>query len=66
MRPTHGSETHNCGAPADDENLKVLEVKKTGLEASEFESMKAIEEHIGGNPKGDNCEQVISTRLGGG
>ena len=60
-----GSESLKRGAP-DDENLDVPKFKKTALGASERESIKGLEVHIGGDPKGDNCEEQISKRLGGG
>jgi len=62
---TCGSETLKQGLLADDESLDVPEFKKTRLDASERESMKGVEVHIGWNPKGDNCEQLISKRLRG-
>jgi len=64
-RLIRGSETLKCGAP-DDENLEVPKFKKTRLGASERESMKGVEVRIGGDPKGDNCEEQISKRLHGG
>ena len=59
-----GSEPLKGGAP-DDENLDVPIFKKTRLGASEHESLKGVE-RIGGDPKGDNCEEQISKRLRGG
>jgi len=64
-RLIRGSETLNPGAP-DDENLDVPKFKKTRLGASERESMKAVEVRIGGDQKGDNCEEQISKRHPGG
>jgi len=64
-RLIRGSETLKRGAP-DDENLHVPKFKKTHLGASERESMKGVEVRICGDPKGDNCEEQISKRLGGG
>ena len=58
------SETLKRGAP-DDESLDVPKFKKTRLGASERESMKGVEVRIGGDPKGDNCEEQISKRLRG-
>jgi len=53
------SGTLKRGTP-DDEHLDVPKFKKTGLGASERESMKGVEVRIGGHPKGDNCEEQIS------
>jgi len=64
-RLIHGSETLKHGAP-DDENLDVPKLKKTRLGAWECESMNGIEVRIHGNPKGANCQEQISNRLGGG
>jgi len=62
---TCDSETLKCSAPADDPYFDFPEFKKTRLDASEAEFMKGVEVHIGGNPKGDNCEELISKRLRG-
>jgi len=59
------SETPKRGAP-DDENLDVPQFKKSPLGASERECIKGVEVRIGGDPKGDNCEEQISKRLRGG
>jgi len=64
-RLTSKSETLTGGAP-DDENLNIPKFKKTRLEVSEHESMKGVEACLGGDPKGDNCEEQISRRLRGG
>jgi len=64
-RLIRGSETLKRGA-RDDENLGVPKFKKTRLGVSERESMKGIEVRIGGDPKGDNCEEQVSKRLRGG
>jgi len=64
-RLTHVSETLKGGA-LDDENLSIPKFKKTRLGVSEHESMKSVEVCIGGNPKGDNCEEQISKRFQGG
>jgi len=61
-RLIHGNETLKRHAQAD-ENLVVPKFKKTGLGGSERESMKDVEVRIGGNPKGENCEEQISKRL---
>jgi len=61
-RLIRGSETLQRGAP-DDENLDVPKFKKTPLGASERESIKGIEVRMGGDPKGDNCEEQILNRL---
>ena len=60
-----GSEPLKRGAPHD-ENLDVPKFKKTRLGASKRESMKGVEVRIGGDPKGDNCEEQTSKRLRGG
>jgi len=59
---THDSETLNCGAP-DNENLNYCKLKKSPFGTLERESLKGVEVHIGGDPKGDNCEALISKRL---
>jgi len=59
------SETPKRGAP-DDENLDVPKFNKSPLVASEREYIKGVEVRIGGDPKGDNCEEQISKRLRGG
>jgi len=58
----HGNETLKRRGQ-DDENLDIPKFKKTGLGGSEGESMKDVEVRIGGNPKGENCEEQISKRL---
>ena len=50
------SETLKRGAP-DDENLDDPKFMKTCLGASERESMKGVEVGIGGDAKGDICEE---------
>jgi len=64
-RLIRGSKTLKRGAP-DEENLDVPKFKKTGLGASKRASMKAVEVRIGRDPKGDNCEELISKRVRGG
>jgi len=64
-RLIRGSETLKRGA-LDAENLDVPKFKKTRLGASEHESMNGVEVRIGGDLKGDNCEEQISKRLRAG
>jgi len=63
-RQTGRSETLKCASP-DDENLDIQKFKKTHLGEVEREPRKGLEVRIGGNPKCDNCEELISKRLRG-
>jgi len=45
--------------------LVILKLKKTHVGASRRESIKGVEVHIGGNPKSDNFQALISKTLRG-
>lgn len=63
---TRGSETLKLDSPAYNVNLDIAEFKNTSVGVLEFESVKGVEVHIGGNPKGHNCEEPLSKRLRSG